>query len=133
MRIGRAPLRTGRICPAFRPAAQAPVIPIRLAQGPVTVTCAHPVAWLPTMAVAVIRVGPAGLGTVTLKPPSAPATVVSTLIESAGEPGCPAPTTTVAPGAVLPLTTVRVLAARVPGAGVIIVSGSTDGAPPDLR
>src|SRR5581483_4020147 len=101
------------------------------AQRPVTLTCAHPVAWLPTVAVAVMRVDPEVVGTATLKAPSDPATVVTTLIECVVEPSCSAPTATAAPGAVFPLTTVRARVA--PGAGEMIVNGSTAGAPLDPR
>jgi hypothetical protein len=66
------------------------------------------------VAVAVITFEPEDVGTVTWKAPSDPATVVATLTESIDEPGCPAPTVTAAPGAVVPLTTVLAPAAGAP-------------------
>src|SRR5947209_20431193 len=79
------------------------------------------------------HVDPDGVGTLTLKAPSDFATVVATRAESVEELGCPAATATAAPGAVIPLTTVLAPVAVAPGAGELIVSGSTAGAVRDPR
>ena len=69
-----------------------------------TVCCAQPVASLPTLAVAVISVAPAGVGIVASKLPWASATVLVTDVVFVSEPGWPASMSITAPGSEVPLT-----------------------------
>src|SRR5579871_5879153 len=81
----------------------------------VTVCWAQPLAWPPAMAVTVTIVWPREVGMVTWKLPSAPATAWTTEVALAGEPGWPTAISTVAPGAVFPITDARSLVVTVRG------------------
>jgi hypothetical protein len=59
------------------------------------------------LAAAVTTAVPADVATVARKCPSAPATAVTTEVVLSADPGWPIETTTVAPGAVVPLITSR--------------------------
>ena len=91
-------------------------------------TWAHPLACGPRTTVAVITIVPEGVGTLAWKWPVASATAVTTAVVSALDPGWPAEITTVAPGAVVPLTTVWAPAAAA-GDGDVIDIGSAVGGP----
>jgi hypothetical protein len=67
---------------------------------------------------------PDGVGTAAWKWPSASATAVTTEAVSVFDPGCPAEITTVAPGAVVPLTTVWAPVTAAPWDGDVIDRGT---------
>ncbi len=83
----------------------------------------------PVVAAAVMTVVPDGVGTVALNAPVASATVATTVVGFAVAPGCPADTSTVAPGVVVPVTVVVAPLAIDPADGDVIVTPTSEGGP----